>query len=156
MKNASRPLGERGFTLMELLIVTAIIGIVAYVSILQYVGLIEKTAEGATKGGLGTLRTAASIYYGNHDGNWPTTLDDTPSAEFSRYVTHLPLVQATGRFDPNTHMRPRGRIVKAAGFREVPRGQNVGWLYDSSTGNIYVNSTLRDSKSVPYSFFGFE
>lgn len=151
-----RRMSPRGFTVIELMLVVAILGILAAVALLQYRGWIEKSAEGATKAGLGTLRNSAAIYYGDHEGQWPVELDDAPRCAFSRYITHIPLVRVTGRFDPNLHTKPQGRWMEYSRRSEVPTDQNVGWLYDSSTGNIYVNSTLRDSKTIPYSFYGFE
>ena len=147
---------DRGFTLIELMIVTAILGILAYVGVTQYGGLLEKTAEGATKGGLGSMRVAAALYHGDHEGRWPADLNATGRFEFSRYLDRMPIVQVTGRFDGNTYVKPRGRWVTSVPRAQVPQGQNIGWMYDSSTGNIYVNSTLMDSKNVPYSYYGFE
>jgi hypothetical protein len=71
-------------------------------------------------------------------------------------LTRLPMVKVTGKFDRNTIVKPKGRLVTAAQRWVVPSGQRVGWMYDSNTGSVYVNSTLRDSKNVPYSYYGFE
>src|SRR3977135_4079302 len=63
---------KKGFTLIELMIVVAIIGILAAIAIPQFAQLVAKSQEGATKGNLGTLRSALSIYYGDTEGVYPT------------------------------------------------------------------------------------
>src|SRR5450432_4135464 len=63
---------RKGFTLIELMIVVAIIGILAAIAIPQFANLIAKSQEGATKGNLGSLRSALSIYYGDSEGVYPT------------------------------------------------------------------------------------
>src|SRR5579864_1555923 len=63
---------KKGFTLIELMIVVAIIGILAAIAIPQFANLVAKSQEGATKGNLGTLRSALSIYYGDMEGWYPT------------------------------------------------------------------------------------
>src|ERR1700690_3503360 len=62
---------RKGFTLIELMIVVAIIGILAAIAIPQFAQLVAKSQEGATKGNLGTLRSALSIYYGDTEGVYP-------------------------------------------------------------------------------------
>jgi prepilin-type N-terminal cleavage/methylation domain-containing protein len=65
---------QKGFTLIELMIVVAIIGILAAIAIPRFAQMLEKAREGSTKGNLGSLKSAASIYYGDQQGIWPTTL----------------------------------------------------------------------------------
>ena len=60
-----------GFTLIELMIVVAIIGILAAIAIPKFAELIRKSKEGSTKGQLGTLRSALSIYYADNEGQYP-------------------------------------------------------------------------------------
>src|SRR5882672_11240920 len=62
---------SKGFTLIELMIVVAIIGILAGIAIPQFANLVSKSQEGRTKANLGTLRSALSIYYGDTEGWYP-------------------------------------------------------------------------------------
>jgi hypothetical protein len=67
----------------------------------------------------------------------------------------------TGKFDTNTvispSIKPVGTDVQMVTKNVVPSlSSTKGWMYDSTNGAIYVNSTLKDSKQVPYSFYGFE
>src|SRR5271157_2664896 len=60
-----------GFTLIELMIVVAIISILATIAIPKFADLIRKSKEGATKGNLGAIRSALSIYYSDMEGVYP-------------------------------------------------------------------------------------
>src|ERR1700689_2792145 len=62
----------QGFTLIELMIVVAIIGILAAIAIPQFANLVSKSQEGRTKANLGTIRSALSIYYGDSEGWYPS------------------------------------------------------------------------------------
>src|ERR1051326_4940909 len=77
-------LKSKGFTLIELMIVVAIIGILAAIAIPRFAQMLEKSREGATKGNLGSIKSAASIYYGDTQGIWPTTLNSFSGYSFSR------------------------------------------------------------------------
>ncbi|HXC63812.1 MAG TPA: prepilin-type N-terminal cleavage/methylation domain-containing protein, partial [bacterium] len=66
---------EKGFTLVELMIVVSIIGILAAVAIPKFGNMLEKSREGATKGNLGAIRSAVSNYYADQQGWYPVTMD---------------------------------------------------------------------------------
>src|SRR3989339_2069410 len=71
---------KKGFTLIELMIVVAIIGILAAIAIPKFADLIKKSKEGATKGSLGALRSALTIYYGEQEGTYPNPLPGSGAA----------------------------------------------------------------------------
>ena len=60
-----------GFTLIELMIVVAIIGILAAIAIPKFADLINKSREGSTKANLASVRSALRIYYGDTEGIYP-------------------------------------------------------------------------------------
>src|SRR4030042_1228080 len=140
----------KGFTLIELMIVVAIIGILAAIAIPRFAQMLEKSREGATKGNLGSIKSAASIYYGDTEGRWPTTLNAFSVYAFSRYLDNLSPVKVTGSFVALA-TSPTGSRVTMTAMSSVPTSSSVGWMYDSSIGTVYVNSTVRDSKSIAYS-----
>jgi prepilin-type N-terminal cleavage/methylation domain-containing protein len=148
-------LKSKGFTLIELMIVVAIIGILAAIAIPRFAQMLEKSREGATKGNLGSIKSAASIYYGDTQGTWPTTLQSFSGYAFSKYLDNISPVKVTGAFTGGASS-PSGAVVTQTNQSSVPKTSATGWLYDSNFGNVYVNSTVKDSKSLPYSFYGFE
>ena len=148
-------LKTKGFTLIELMIVVAIIGILAAIAIPRFAQMLEKSREGSTKGNLGSIKSAASIYYGDNGGFWPTTMNTLSTYAFSKYLDNIFPVKVTGYFVAGA-TSPYGNLVTMTTGAQVPTGSSSGWLYDSNYGNVFINSTVKDSKAIPYSFYGFE
>ena len=79
-----------GFTLLELMIVIVIIGILASLTIPRMAAAIRKANEGATRGKVGTLRTAISIYYADRDGTFPADLTPITQPGSKYYLKIFP------------------------------------------------------------------
>ena len=131
-----------GFTLIELMIVVAIIGILAAIAIPKFAELIRKSSEGASKGNLGSIRSAMSIYYADMEGQYPS--DPTTLTLAGKYLTTIPPAKA-----PNYHSD-----ISAFSISNFTLGitEGGGWIYDgippadSNYGQIYVNCVHTDSK----------
>jgi prepilin-type N-terminal cleavage/methylation domain-containing protein len=64
---------RKGFTLVELAIVIAILGILAMYAIPKYQGMVEEARTAQAKAQLGTVRSALAIYYAKNGGKFPDT-----------------------------------------------------------------------------------
>jgi prepilin-type N-terminal cleavage/methylation domain-containing protein len=144
----------KGFTLVELMIIVAIISIVAFVAVAKYIQLMEKSRESTTKANINAIKSACEIYYGGH-AIWPTTLWSSPDFSFSVYLDAMPPVKVTGSFVTGS-LDPSGTVVTYTMQNGAPTDQFSGWLYDSTGGFVYVNSTIKDSSFMSYSFYGFQ
>ncbi len=139
--------GRRGITLMELLIVVAIVGLLAAIAIPKYGELLEKANLGATIANLGSLRSAVGIYYGTFV-EMPKSIDYRQEPQFSKVFTgELPYVKAKY---PKEAM-PAGNQVTLGS--DSPNTMGKGWYYKPNDGSVYINSVAVDINGNIYSTY---
>jgi len=74
-RSAARPAHAGGFTILELMIVLAIIGIIAAISLPVYSAYMLKSKTAEAKTNLGSLRVAEESYYTEHDAHHPANAE---------------------------------------------------------------------------------
>ncbi len=138
MKSRSALRRNQGFTLIELMIVVAIIGILAAIAMPKFAELMVKSKEGAIKGSLGSLRSAVGIYFADNEGKYPGDL--TVLTANARYLKEMPLTKGLPLHADSAAVA----IAMAA-------DDSAGWTYnatagDANNGMVMVNCTHTDTK----------
>lgn len=137
---------SRGFTLIELMMVSAIIGLLATIAVPKFGNLIIRAKEATVEGELGSLRSACAIYYADNDGFWPLSGTELIAALTTggRYLDRIPTVSI-----PTVSSHGRTKGLYHTNFLgndwDVQMGQ-YAWAYFPMSGQIKVNCTHPDSK----------
>lgn len=144
-----------GFTLVELMIIITIIAILAAIAIPKFADLLRTSQEGSTKGNLGSIRSALSLYYGDNSfypiAPWNTNSSVLTDTLVPKYISSIPQAKI-GAFHPDTTLVFAQNSISVGG---TPDGQ-TGWVYDSQPpgfsidsdwGQAWINCSHTDSKS---------
>jgi type IV pilus assembly protein PilA len=135
-----------GFTIIELLIIVAIIGILAAIAIPRYTSMVVKSKDASTKGNLATIRSSLSVYYGDNEQVYPS--DDLASlVTDGRYLPMLP----QAKLAPN-------HVENDSVVTEVAPTESGNWSYnnDSTTdtwGHLHAGCFHDDYHGYVWSAF---
>ena len=132
-----RKRGNRGFTLIELVIIIAVLGILAAVAIPKYANITSESKEAAARGALGGLRSGITIYYANQavttgTASWPTVDQlGTPGIVMEQSIPTNPYQHPDSAADSMVTGATKGTSV----------GTRGGWAYNAVTGEVWPNTT---------------
>ena len=141
----------RGFTLIELMIVVAIIGILAAIAIPKFADLVTRSKESSVKGSLGSVRSAVSVYYSDNEGVFPTNLGTglTTGGKYLDAVPTVSLPPVTAQSNPG-HTSVSS-VAAGAGSDGTLGGGSSVWFYTNSgsaQGAVTVNCSHLDTKGT--------
>ena len=115
-----------GFTLIELIVVMAIIALLLSLALPRYFNHLESSREAILKQDLAVMRDAIDKYHGDR-GRYPDDLDELVNA---RYLRALPV-------DPITERADTWQLI-------APPGDEAGAMYDVKSG---AAGTARDGSA---------
>lgn len=124
---------QAGFTLVELMIVMAVIGVLATIAIPSYIGMIKHAREAALQEDLHVIRNAIDAYTSDKE-KAPQSLDDLVQ---TGYLKAVPT-------DPTTHSNSTWVTTTDDSLESVDQT-------DPGVNDVHSGSTETGSDGQPYS-----
>lgn len=148
---------DRGFSLIELVIVIVIMGIISAIAIPRLSRGARTAGGSALKGNLATLRNAIELYAAEHDGKYPdaafvnqltqfsnaagttTSATKTATEVYGPYLKEIPPLPVASKKD-----QTGVHVTTPAGDTPPQGGATDGWWYNSTTQVLRANLPAAD------------
>ena len=140
---------RRGFTLVELVIVIAILGILALYALPKYQGVIKEARSSEAKAQLGSVRSALGIYYAKNHGVFPATLNGSIFADGT--VPEVEITQDNGSTVVRNNKVDTSATSVPIQSSEISSDPDTDgcWIYavtnDHTQSDVRLNSTDEDA-----------
>ncbi len=160
---------KKAFTIIEFIIVAAVVGIIAAVALPMYQSYVLGAKEAAARDNLRILRNVIEIYAIQHHGVPPGYLDGDPEAGLSNegfidQLVHSEVIVEEGSDDkirrtglasfPLNPFNGKDTVHMIADEQEFPiepvEPDFFGWVYKPATKNIRINWPGIDKDGVRY------
>ena len=142
------------FTIVEILIVIAVLGILAAVVIPTVQGQIQQARESAAKDNLRILRNAIGLYAAQHNDVPPGYPDDDPTRPANGFAFFLQIVQTASYLSkmPENPFNGLSRMRVLGDEEALPTEATgeYGWVYKPATKDIRIDWPGTDSQGVSY------
>ena len=135
---------QRGFTLVEVLIVVVIMAVLAATIVPQFADSTRDAKEGAALFNLRTLRAQLELYKSQHDGRYPSA----DLRELTQSTNVLGVVGTGADYPygpymlhiPENPFNGSATVGVASGDPPAASGDGSGWLYSPTLGKIWINN----------------
>ena len=147
---------KKAFTLVEILIVVAILGILAAIALPTFKGHMTEAKEAAAKDTLRILRNAIELYAAQHNDVAPGYPDNDPSQSPGpvRFYNQLVVVGDYLSEKPKNPFNDKHQIKAILNNEDLPtepvNTDLYGWVYKAATKEIRLNWPGTDSAGVAY------
>lgn len=145
-----------GWTLAEMLIVAAIIGILAALALPILQGHYEKAKSSTAKDTLRLLRNAIEIYEAQHNNVAPGYINGDPEDTATQLAFYAQMVTSGDYLNkmpenPFNNLNAMKMVANADAFPTEPFLPNLfAWIYKPATKEIRLNWTGTDDEGVSY------
>ena len=139
---------NKGFTLVEILIVVIILGILAAIVIPQFTEASNDARDSSLKSDLQTARSQLELYKVQHLEKYPS-VDETGALDTGNFIARMTgktdqdgKLNTAGIFGPYLQKFPKNQFVDSSvadvvsfGATQVTDG-SAGWWFDTNTGRF--------------------